>query len=556
MRAVARLASAITQTVAAGTAQIPGACRHGPAFAARVLARHQQPARPFAVSPDRIRGVVAPPVMLPVARNIPNIATAATEAATAISARSADAVPQFMRLADAFCREPRCNELANELVLPADGVLDTRSHAKLFAVLANKTSVLARGEFVGHGAGASQTLLGHRGIGKSTVLRIFAATAPLVFPNVIPVYVNFYKAGAAAATELLMPAVVEAVARAGVATPGPASLDGLIPELQRSGKFVLLLVDELDSLYMVNTTHQPDGSPPIAAGTLWQLGALGDNPAGRVITLLCGSSAVLPDLITANGKVHPDMVSRYPLLAFAPNLNGQKFRSMRIESDPPTSLAAVARINRLPADEREWTPEERRIISVVAFVAGATARNCGRVWRSGGLDLEPLLGELNVMEQWEASDTLHTMLGVVFDAVMTALWQNNEELMAGLVDAATGELRHDAVATGEWARRFRPLDMDEIIRGGLEFPGADASPQVRLRQVAMLADKDYFSLDFADGRAVVYPYSMWGLVCHHAARSKRGAAKEGLAAFIKSTLGKLGDAAATAAVGELASHLM
>lgn len=488
-------------------------------------------------SKQRLRGRAATPGMLADARGAPGIGaaiTATVEAAGALESpdQLSDAARCLACLSDAVCREPGCRPLASELGLPGDGMLDTRAHSWLFEYLLEKTALLSRGAFLGHGAGASETLLGHRGIGKSTTLRAFAAAAPLVCPAVIPVYINFVAGEGTASRVLLMPPLRRSVSSAGVHLPRGASLDDVVTALEAAGKFVLLLVDELDVLYSLRVQPPAGDSQPAAVETLWGLAALGDNPNGRIVTLLCGSSVVLMDLVTANGKNDDDMVRRFPLLPYAPNLNGQKFRSVRIESDPPISLAAVARINRLTAPESEWTPEQRRAVAMVAFVAGATARNAGRVWRRGPLGLRGLLGQLNVSEQWEARGTLNdTVAGPVFDAIMTRLWETNEALMGKLVDRATGTIAIDAVGSGEWAKAFRPLQIEEdrALFERVRFRGEAVPASTTLRQVAPLADRDYLSLELTNGAAVVYPYSMWTLACRRIDRAKLDTAKRGLA---------------------------
>ena len=105
-------------------------------------------------------------------------------------------------------------------------------------------------------------------------------------------------------------------------------------------KRLFIVIDEMDELYR----RHPQ---PAFSSTLGELQDLGNSEKGRVCVLLCGSSAVLPLLISVEYDdddgilVSNGIRSQYPLLHGAPDLNCTKYKTLHLMSPTPVSLDIV-----------------------------------------------------------------------------------------------------------------------------------------------------------------------------------------------------------------------
>lgn len=515
------------------------------------MAANAATARALRALPSRtgeLSGMASTPAARAAALNVPGVAEAAAALRAGGSPRDT-----LRALVDASRRLTAAGaRAAADFALPPDGPLATRVHSEVYTHLRYKARRLADGGFLGNGTFASSTLLGPRGTGKSVAMRTFAAVAQLSYPSVVPVVVDF-AAERGPASRALADVVVEALNEAGVPAPIGGGVGGAVDALAAAGKSALLLVDELDALYAEGRADFASR----AVDTLWCLLALGNNPRGRIATVLCGSSATLTELVTANAKTNPAMRERFPLLQYAPNLNGQKFRSQRMWADGPTSLAAVGDIMLRPLSGPALAAAERRVVCVTAFVAGATARSVLRFRERfdgdpGSLErVAEIVGglrEQDVTQQAEARVTLEPdgALARTFDAICDALWKRNAPLMGRLVDRRTGAVAFDAVADGAWAAEFHPLSWDNVA-SVLKKRGLD--PARAYADVAHLADRDYIAI--AGDPSAIYPFSLWSLACSRSGAGTRRGAMEAFASAIHANLPSLGTLAQNLANGVL-----
>lgn len=397
------------------------------------------------------------------------------------------------------CAEQHCDAVR----LDDSGLYRTRSHDAILTELCNKAHQLAGQYYIGRGDIASSTLLGPRGIGKSTTIRSFAAVAPFLWPRIIPIYVNYARRSAHAAS--LLHLVCNALREHGIDAAPDAAV--LAAKLQAARKTVMLLVDEMDKLY-----EQPslftDGlwhSPQVQ--TLQQLAEIGDSKDGKFATILCGSSAMLMDLVTTNAKSNDDAVKMFPQLARAININGSKFREHRIFYGSPTDLHTAGQMFGCTGPASTWDAATIANVRAITFVAGTTARVVSAVAAPGlVVDAETIEG-LYVANADAAQRTLLlTDAGPVWREVMTKLWFKNKALMEGLVER-NWTLNKDAVRTIDWSSEFVPVDRDdkEEIADRLKIHHDD----LHFRMMH-LYDRDW--LAFGDSRDLVYPRSMWQLV--------------------------------------------
>jgi hypothetical protein len=111
---------------------------------------------------------------------------------------------------------------------------------------------------------------------------------------------------------------------------------------------------------------------------LIQLAALGSNPGGRVYSIICGSSATMPLLITKNlvhdPKWETSFKYEFPLLPHAPNLNGSKYAGSRFATSPKEDLEVLLRAYELQ--------NNKAAKNVLFFCAGANLRAARRILES------------------------------------------------------------------------------------------------------------------------------------------------------------------------------
>ena len=192
-----------------------------------------------------------------------------------------------------------------------DRVYETPSHKKLYDLLCNLAHNLHSGRYIGQCGLSSGTIVGPRGIGKTTTFVTFVNLCQVFYPNVIPVYVNYSRvlSNKRLMNFSLLELVLDELKQLGLATESPTNDEKddivfhLTALLERENKYVLLIVDEVDKFYEVNP-NQKNNDVRKLIETFGELSGIGDDRSGRVATLLCGSSGVLPLLVNANAKVN------------------------------------------------------------------------------------------------------------------------------------------------------------------------------------------------------------------------------------------------------------
>lgn len=170
---------------------------------------------------------------------------------------------------------------------------------------------------------ASGTLVGRRGIGMTTTLKNFMNVTPIVFPTIIPIYINY--GNVLTNKYLWRRSILQIVADelsshdVRVADHKGDVFNQLKAALRKANKHVLLIVDEIDKLYEMNP-QQCNWFNTLTA-SLGELALLGDDNSGCFAAILCGSSSRFSLLVTANGKKDCGCIQDFPLVEIAPNLN-------------------------------------------------------------------------------------------------------------------------------------------------------------------------------------------------------------------------------------------
>eukprot|EP01031_Cornospumella_fuschlensis_P031021 gene31021-37493_t len=139
----------------------------------------------------------------------------------------------------------------------------------------------------------------------------------LCYDNVIPIYLEYigsakdYQASSAALAQVL-----------GFSETTP--LITCLKTLRSRGLYALIVADEIEQVY-TGTDHADKRRL-----VLDDLAELGSQATGRAYTYLCGSSSLVPVLISKNA-VHSDLLCKeFPFVCSAPILNGKKYVGLRI----------------------------------------------------------------------------------------------------------------------------------------------------------------------------------------------------------------------------------
>ena len=374
--------------------------------------------------------------------------------------------------------------------------LRTKTHHELLEALLWTTLHLDNNFFEGKRGISSGLFLGAKGTGKSTTLRTWTSLCPVLFPNVIPVFLNMNHvldeespnptsnpAEVNLAESSVLDIVLRVLADTHGISPVPNATRGtrILSALRRAGRRALVIVDELDQLYRLKPA--PPGTREAAAfdtaaRSLATLTFLGDQASGLVSTILCGSSAVLPLLITCNGD---DSVRReFPRLEGAPNLNGTKFRSTRLHSNTPVDLEGALHVLFPKSVHDENARYQARLCMLCA---GATPR----ALQDFAWALSQDRNEPSRVPQGANTSKLYAGF---LDGLLERMRSNNKKFVDALM--VDGELSVERIMSHEWEKEFLPLTYKEAVEVWHNTEGAEGDV---LKALLHLNDRCWLMLD-------------------------------------------------------------
>lgn len=329
-------------------------------------------------------------------------------------------------------------------------LFDTVAHASLLTSLAGHARLLSGGGFVGSNGVACRTLVGARGIGKTVMLRAFAAVAASAFPGVTVLYVSGegIKSDASSFQSAHLGDVIKAAARASgadaAAHSGPFALHAA---LRHAGTRVLLILDEVDELYRV--TEADGAAQRHVLSSLGTLAVLGGGTTGLFGVLACGSSASTHALICAD-VAH--LVDKFPLIrAGVPDLNDTKFRRLAIEMAPCSRSGEVANILAASAGLTVLPDAALPLARLVTFFVGVAPRAIQAAVQECMLSAPP---------KYEGLSPSARML---YSALLAQLVVKNSDLLALVLTPERAidldVLRNPAC---DWERAVAPLDWSSV----------------------------------------------------------------------------------------------
>lgn len=331
---------------------------------------------------------------------------------------------------------------------------NTEAHKSLYSKLISQSNALINDCFVNRQGESCLCLIGTKGIGKTTSLKTFVTLSKFVVPDLFAIYISFnnFLIDDALLSKTLLTVVMEVLEGLGVnvrTIRDDESHTGLhlVNVLLEQKAKLLLLIDELDQLYKVRER--------IALENLHELSYLGNQGTGTVSVVVCGSTSMMPSLITAHAS--QPVKDEFPLLTMgAPNLNGTKFLPVRIPSNIPIDLVATGILA-----ERHTTPKTINWMRLVAFVAGASARSVGRALSAC------IPGEVNLnnvfLDSYEDTTLSNELLSRLRTNIIKKLYSKNAVLFNTIKHSSDIEA---AIATTPWEKdgnmEFEPLTYKEV----------------------------------------------------------------------------------------------
>ncbi|KAL6043551.1 hypothetical protein QOT17_023825 [Balamuthia mandrillaris] len=324
--------------------------------------------------------------------------------------------------------------------------LVTTAKKELVDTIAFKVSAMVQGDFVDTCGVASSMIHGEKGIRKTATLKDATHMLPSLCENLIPLYADYLK------DELPKPSVLlrQALLQRGAIIPHPSptlsNLDNLTRSLENHDLYCLFILDEVDNLY--TSTAQREERLKI----LQELAYLGNLDSGRVVSIVCGSSSVLPLLLSKN-------LTKYPRIAL-------EFLSLPMLR---TSMAASTNL-----------PESLRSKLLISAKHG----------RQGEL--------IRHISEWDPrAEFTRTQFGPLIKELNTELIKKNHDLLCGLYNKPSLSEFQKTIDTTNWLTELQPLTEREITERLLprlnHTQEKDLYDRWSTPDILALVDKGWFS---------------------------------------------------------------
>lgn len=270
-------------------------------------------------------------------------------------------------------------------------------------------------------------------------------------------------------------------------TRSPMLAERVIAALKKADVYLHLCVDELDQLYKVNGELYPS-----VVQSLHDLVYLGNQPSGRIVVLVCGSSAFIENLITTNAdeRLRDEFVL---LKTGATNLNGNKYITKRVYSTTPVDLDAVSKILDVSINE-----QNKPYLRLIAYASGCSARNVERVIKNSNPEHD-LLGVATPENTLSGGNTTAGEgRFLLWNKILKQLKKSNQQLCDEIfpVNASIEEIVQNIVSIA-WEDRFRPLHYDNIHRIWLKLVKQKRvdSTENLANNILHLADRNWITFD-------------------------------------------------------------
>jgi hypothetical protein len=303
----------------------------------------------------------------------------------------------------------------------------SQTQINIFDRLLRFVDSLSMDRFDASNGSSTCILVGPKGIGKSGCLRRFVDVCSSLYPNVIAGYITYEDVKKSDICELSLTCYMRnflAVHDIPLVDVIEGSGDSMIKRIARTlksrGKYLFLVLDEVDKLYTMSPSEK-------YLDHLNDLIGLGNQSSGRIFTLVSGSSTRLRGLFA---KTLTNVSKEFKLYDEAPTFNLKKFHDERVYAAIPTDIATVAVL--LDIEVNESNIEDLR---ATTFFTGCNARSLD-IYRSTG-----------------SSDANRDLIspGTFLRALMDSLVGLNATLLQGLTKDNIGEVA--------WETKLEPVEL-------------------------------------------------------------------------------------------------
>ncbi|KAL6068103.1 hypothetical protein QOT17_008351 [Balamuthia mandrillaris] len=227
--------------------------------------------------------------------------------------------------------------------------------------------------------------------------------------------------------------------------------------------YCLFVSDEVDNLH--SSTAQREERLRI----LHELAHLGNSDDGRVVSIVCGSSSVLPLLLSKNIIKYPRIAEDFPLVTDAPNLNCSKRFA---------NFAAMAAAFRVPEQH----------LNLFYFLAGnnSISRSLNRLLVAAKHRRHNEL--LEYLDEWDTR--------AEFTQLNNELIKKNQAVLKDLYHMPSSD-EYKAIQTTNWLSKLEPLTVEELTETLL--PRLNSRKEIDLYNrwstpdVLALVDKGWFA---------------------------------------------------------------
>lgn len=378
--------------------------------------------------------------------------------------------------------------------------VDTSAELFITDHLGNVALRLVNKRYGGASTGHSYIIMGPRGCGKTVALKRFALTAMLRFPKLCVVHISAEHI-ASVSWRSICAFVMKTMLGAGAqGVPDALSFVDFCAFLKRADRYCMLVVDEIEYLYMV------DRQCTWIHRVLQDLAAFSGSENGRTSFIGCSSTHLAYPLVKGAGAISPDL-RRTLFPAFVdvnpPKMNGSKLQPVWIPSASPTDTTAL---------QPFFQCQDVKLRRVITFVIGSNVRTLYR--RAVTSDLRQAPSDSISLAALSSPLSGHTLpfLSVFPEASAFLLGayrrmydQNRDLLQRCLLHPISGTSapnialsRLDAAFIGQtdWHREFKPLtwtDIEDIFKEDIPVLEGHAALGIGLQQEVV----DFLVLDVA-----------------------------------------------------------
>jgi hypothetical protein len=422
-------------------------------------------------------------------------------------------------------------------------IFDTRAHREIYSVLIGHLKNLHDGKYKGKQGVSCSTLVGAKGIGKTACFKTFTMLAKFIRPAMV-LYISFNNVlsdGSRLRTHSLARVISDELSKQGVVIAENNHLttcENVIEGLIKGNRKLLVLIDELDQLYKLD-----GNSIPAAQSTIHDLAYFGNQSSGMMSILVCGSSALMENLITTNSN--DQIRDEFPLLrSGAINLNSTKYRTKRVYSTLPTDIQAVESI----AGYAEQFEEMVAFYRLVAYITGCSARNVERLLNDAD-DQSIIIGSSSPENSLTGASTLaNSNISLLRKAILKRLVKKNRALLLEIFGSAcytSAEIVRN-LALIRWEEQLQPLTYPEVE---LIWYKLERKNRVQASQrgdlvyyVLHLTDRCWLSISgIRDSRPeFIYPFSFSSLGAEIMSSSNKESLSKMIAEAVKASGAKVG----------------